>query len=171
MWLDQTSFRNARVILKNSWDDETRSPPWDDTKPAEHTFVFTQGFRVTNIDGCNLMLRNDDARMVEKAKVGESPLIADVWVQLDRMSWDKGRHTRRYTRDPEKVRLVGGWVTEFKYRGWFSRTIIGLTLQSPEWKGPRRWVGTDIAFTFDTKEMSEQFDVAFRRAIKLCRSK
>lgn len=171
MWLDQTSFRNARVVLKDSWDDETRSPPWDDTKPAERTFVFTQGFRVTNIDGCNLMLRNDEARMVEKAKVEDARLIADVWVQLDRMSYDKGRHTRRYTRDPEKVRLLGAWRTEFKYRGWFSRTIIGLTLQSPEWKGPKRWVGTEIAFAFDTREMSEQFDVAFRRAIRLCRPK
>jgi len=29
----------------------------------------------------------------------------------------------------------------------------------------------NIAFTFDTKQMSEQFDAAFRQAIRLCRAK
>ena len=172
-WLDQTSFRNARVVLKDSWDDFTYRPPWDDSEPAKTTFIFTQGFRVTNIDGCNLMLRNDDARRVTKSKVEDSAhrLIADVWVQLNRMSPNKGRHTHRYTKDPEKVSLLGAWRTEFKYRGWFSRTIVGLTLSSPEWKEPQRWNGMDLAFTFDTEEMGRKFDAAFRRAISLCKSK
>jgi hypothetical protein len=169
-WLDQTSFRNARVVLKDSWDVFTYRPPWDEMGPTKNTFIFTQGFRVTNIDGCNLMLRNDDARTVTKSKVDESPhrLIADVWVQLDRTSPNKGRSTHRYTKDPEKGRLLGAWRTEFKYRGWFSRTMVGLTLYSDAWKEPQRWVGLNVAFSFDTKEMSDNFDAAFRRAIRLC---
>lgn len=172
-WLDQTTFRKARVVLKDTSDIVTYRPPWDDSEPAKGTFIFTQGFRVTNIDGCNLMLRNDDARMVDKSKVDDSiqPLVVDVWVQLDRMSASKGKRTHRYTRDPEKVRLLGAWRTEFKYKGWFSRTIVGLTFHSPAWKGANRWNGWDVAFTFDAKEMSEQFDAAFRHAIKLCKSK
>jgi hypothetical protein len=172
-WLDQTSFRNARIVLKDSWDAFIYRPPWDDTGPAEHTFIFTRGFRVTNIDGCNLMLRNDDARMVTKSKVEDSKyrLVADIWVQLDRMSPKKGRRTYRYTNDPEKVSKLGAWRTEFKYNGWSSRTMVGLTLYSAEWKEPQRWVGTNLTFTFDTKEMSEKFDAAFRQAIRLCRTK
>jgi hypothetical protein len=53
-WLDQTTFRSARVVLKDSRDTFEYSPPWDDTEPAKNTFTFTQGFRVTNIDGCTL---------------------------------------------------------------------------------------------------------------------
>jgi hypothetical protein len=172
--LDQTSFRNARIVLKDSWDDTfTYGPPGDDSRPAKTTFVFTQGFRVTNIDRCNLMLRNDDARRINKSKVEDytSRVVADVWVQLNRMSPDKGRATYRYTRDPEKMRLFGAWRTNFKYRGWSSRTIVGLTLSSAEWKEPQRWEGMNIAFIFDTKKMSEEFDAAFRHAIKLCNSK
>jgi hypothetical protein len=172
-WLDQTTFRNARVILKDSWDDFTYRPPWDDSEPAKNTFIFTQGFRVTNIESCNLLLRNDDARIVTKSKVEDSPsrLVAEVWVQLNRMSPTRGRHTHRYTKDPKKVSLLGAWRTEFKYRGWSSRTIVGLTLHSAEWKGPQRWEGMHLALTFDTEEMSKNFDAAFRQAIKLCRSK
>lgn len=156
--------------MKDSWYDESR-PPWDDTEAATNTFVFTSGFRATNIDGCNLLLRSDDASTFTKSKVDNSthPVVAEVWVQLNRMSPDKGRHTHRYTTDPEKVRVLGAWRTDFKYGGWSSRTIVGLTLRSAEWKEPQRWEGTNVAFTFDNKEMSEKFDAAFRQAIRLCR--
>jgi hypothetical protein len=172
-WLDQTTFRNAGIVLKNSTDAFIYRPPWEDQGPVEHTFTFTRGFRVTSIYGCNLMLRHDDARTVTKSKLDDSPhrLVADVWVQLDRMSPNRGRHTRRYTKDPEKARLLGAWRTEFTFRGWFSRTMVGLTLTSAEWKERQRWDGRDLAFTFETKEMSEQFDAAFRQAIRLCKTK
>jgi hypothetical protein len=172
-WLDQTTFRNVNVVLKDSWDDTDHSPPWDDTTAAKNTFIFTRGFRVTSIDGCNLMLRHDDARTISKGKVNDfsQHVVAEVWVQLNRMSSDKGRHTHRYTSDPEKIKLTGAWRSEFRYYGWFSRTIVGLHLNSPDWKEPQRWEGMNVAFTFDTKQMGEQFDVAFRRAIKLCRAK
>ena len=172
-WLDQTSFRNARIVLKDSWDDFTYRPPWLDNKPAENTFVFIQGFRVTNIDGCNLMLRHDDAREVIKSKVqnSSSHVTADLWVQLNRMSPNKGKRTHRYTTDREKVSLLGAWRTEFKYKGWSSKTIVGLTLSSAEWKEPQRFEGMNLAFTFDTEETSRNFDSAFRQAIRLCRSR
>lgn len=172
-WLDQTIFRNARIVLKDSRDDFVYRPPWDDAEPLKHTFIFLQGFRVTNIDGCNLMLRHDDAREVVKSKVLNSPhnLAVDLWVQLNRMSPDKGSRTHRYTKDPEKVRLLGAWKSEFKYKGWSSKTMAALKLHSPRWDKPQLWQGYNIAFTFETKEMSEQFETAFRQAIRLCRAK
>ncbi len=48
-WLDQTTFRNARVVLKDSSDAFTYLPPWYDGEPAKHTFIFTQGFRESPI--------------------------------------------------------------------------------------------------------------------------
>jgi hypothetical protein len=87
------------------------------------------------------------------------------------MSSDKGKHTHRYTRDQDTVRLLGAWRTEFKYKGWFSRTMVALYLSSPEWKERQRWEGMNLAFTFDTKEIGEKFDAAFRQAIRLCRRK
>jgi len=86
------------------------------------------------------------------------------------MSPNKG-HAHRYTTDQQKVRLLGAWRTDFTYNGSFSRTIVGLTLSSPDWKEPQRWEGMNLAFTFDTKEMSENFDAAFRQAIRLCRKR
>lgn len=169
----QKTFLSVGIVLKDSWDDFTYRPPWDDSKPAQNTFNFIPGFRVTNIDGCNLMLRHDDAKEVSRSKLEASPhrVVAEVWVQLNRMSPSKGKHAHRYTKDPEQVRLLGAWRTEFKYRGWFSRTIVGLTLHSAEWKEPQRWEGVNVAFTFATKEMGEKFDAAVRQAIRLCKSK
>ena len=65
--------------------------------------------------------------------------------------------------------LLGAWRTEFGYKGWSSNTIVGLTLTSPEWKEPQRWEGMNLAFTFETEEMSRNFDAAFRQAIRLCK--
>src|SRR5689334_8562698 len=42
-WLDQTTFRNARVVLKDSWDADEYILPWVDDHPAHNTFIFTQG--------------------------------------------------------------------------------------------------------------------------------
>lgn len=172
-WLDQTTFGNMRVVLKDSWDADEYIPPLSEYQRAKNTFIFTQGFRATTIDGCNLILRNDDVSTVTKSKVNDTvhPLIANVWVQLNRMGADKGRHIHRYTKDKEKVRLLGAWRTEFSYNGWFSRTMVGLTLSSPQWKEPQHWEGLNLAFTFDTREIGEEFDAAFRQAIRLCRKK
>jgi hypothetical protein len=172
-WLAQTSFPHARIVLKDSWDDFIYRPPWDDSEPMKHTFIFLQGFKVTNIDGCNLMLRHDDAREVIKSKEVDAtrPLVVDLWVQLHRMSPDKGKRTHRYTTDPEKLRVLGAWKSEFKYKGWSSNTMAELKLNYPQCEKPQKWQGYNIAFTFDTQAMSEQFEVAFRHAIRLCRTK
>lgn len=172
-WLGQASIPNARVVLKDSYADFVYRPPWDDTEPMNHTFIFLEGFRVTNIDGCNLMLRHDDAREVYKSKIlnFKSPLVVDLWIQLHRMSPNKGKRTHRYTNDPEKLPLLGAWKSDYKYRGWSSNTMAELKVHYPEQEEPQKWQGYQIAFTFETKELSEQFDAAFRQAIRACQSK
>lgn len=172
-WLGQTAIPDARIVLKDSRDDFLYRPPWDDTEPMKHTFIFLEGFRVTNIDGCNWMLRHDDAREVDKSQVVDTtrPLVVDLWVQLHRMSPDKGKRTHRYTNDPEKVRLLGAWKSDFKYKGWSSNTMAELKVHYPQGEKPQKWQGYNIAFSFDNKELSEQFEAAFRQAIRLCKAK
>jgi hypothetical protein len=172
--LDKTIFANARVQLKDSWDSGTYRPPWDQGEPAKGTWVLTQGFKLTNIDGCTLALRNDDVRTLSKSMEIEAPdkhFAAELYVPLNRLSPSKGKSTYRFTTDPDKVRLLGAWQTEFRYKGLFSRTIVGLAFFSTGSKEPSRWESENLAFTFESKEMSEKFDAAFRRAIKLCQGK
>lgn len=71
-WLGQAIIPNARIVLKDSRDDYIYRPPWDNTESIKHTFIFLEGFRVTNVDGCNLMLRHDDAREVTNLKSAPS---------------------------------------------------------------------------------------------------
>ena len=173
-WLDRTSFRHARIALKDSWDDEHDEPPWSDLQPAEQTFVFNPGFRFTNLESCTIALENDDATMVDRPATADQKnrLKAHLNIQLSRAGATKGRSTFRYTKDPEKARLFGTWRSEYRYHGWSSRTIHGLRLYSGDSQKPAGvWIGTNVAFIFDSKEMSEQFDAAFRRAIRLCRPK
>lgn len=87
------------------------------------------------------------------------------------MSADKGKRTHRHTNNPEKLRLLGAWKSDYKYKGWSSNTMAELKVHYPEQETPQKWQGYQIAFTFETKELSEQFDEAFRQALRVCRSK
>lgn len=173
-WLDRTSFGNARIGLKDTWDDVTYRPPWDHSEPAKHTFVFAPGFKLTNLEGCTIALKNDDPKTISKSmKLGEwkNRQVAQLNLELHRMSPTKGRSTYRYTKDPEKSRMLGAWRTEFKHKGWSYKSFLGVYLYSADSKKlEERWIGHNLAFTFDSKEMSEQFDAAFRQAIRLCKA-
>ena len=39
-WLDQTTFRNVRVMLKKSWDADEYIPPLSDYEPAKKDLQF-----------------------------------------------------------------------------------------------------------------------------------
>lgn len=172
-WLDKTSFGNARIGLKDTWYDDDYIPPLSDYRPALHTFVFAPGFKVTNIEGCTIALKSDDARIISKSMKVEEPKgrVAHLNIELHRMSPSKGRSTYRHTKDPEKSHVLGAWRTEYKYKGISSKTFLGLHLYSSDSKTPANWIGYHLAFTFDSKEMSKDFDAAFRQAIRLCRTK
>ena len=175
-WLDKTSFGNARITLKDALDDgRNYIPPYGEYyEPAKHTFVFTQGFKLSNIEGCIIALTNDDARTISKSmelEESKNQMVAQLNLELHRMSPTRGRSTYRYTKNPEKARVLGAWRTEYRYHGYFSRTCLGLHLHSSDAKEPERWKGYNLAITFDSREMSEQFDAAFQQAIRLCKSK
>jgi len=176
-WLDKTSFPDARVGLKSSDSQglpSSTNPDWQEGTPG-HSLVFSQGFRLSGIDGCTLTLRNEDTYLINSSKNirnSGTHTAAELSVQLDRLSSTKGKVTYRHTKNFEKAALVGAWRTEYRYKGFTKHTVVGLELFSTKSKEKVGfWDGTTLTFTFDSKEMSEKFDAAFRQAIRLCTMK
>ena len=177
-WLDRASFAYARVGLKKSSSaglPSSPNPDWQEGTPG-HKVIFSQGFRLGGVGGCTLTLKNEDTHRINYSKnMRESKrhFAAELDIQLDKLSPTKGRATYRHTKNPEEARLIGAWRTEYKQKGFFTRRVVGeLTLFSMESKERVGfWDGETLTFTFDSKEMSEKFDAAFRQAIRLCKEK
>ncbi|HEV3467900.1 MAG TPA: hypothetical protein VG148_01155 [Pyrinomonadaceae bacterium] len=195
-YLDRNSFPRARIGLKSrgpesytDYSDPVNSLTLYRTRLSEEV-VLSQGFRLAIVDGCELVLKNDDVQIanwwtksfnphvaslsdfVLKGEKGEAPLkpqSALIIIPLDKMSHRKGKGPYRHTKDAEEARRLGAWRTKFQNRGFFKRSIFGMEVYAAE---PRqtseRTQAETITFTFDDKEASERFNAAFRQAIKLC---
>jgi hypothetical protein len=186
-WLDKTSFANASVGLKTIVSDAGLDPADRLTAKLSESAFFSPGFRLIKVDGCNLTLRNDNVKVLsfltssynpdEVASLpgyrnGKRQSAALLFIPLDKMSDRKGKGPYRHTKDPEKVKLLGVWRTEFKKKGFFSREIFRIDMIPSEQGATKESMEAQIlTFTFEKKEMSEQFNAAFRQAIKLCTAK
>jgi hypothetical protein len=177
-WLDRTSFAYARVGLKTGSSEVlpgSYNPDWQEGTP-NYTLVFSQGFRLSGVGGCTLTLKNGDTYLVDHSKLVTDTgrhSAAELEMRLDEMGPTKGKAPYRHTKNPEKAKLIGAWRTEYKYKSFWRARVVGeLTLFSMGWKEQTGgWDGETMTFTFDSKEMSEQFDAAFRQAIRLCNEK
>jgi hypothetical protein len=177
-WLDRTSFAHARVGLKTGGSEGlpgSYNPDWQEGTPS-YTLVFSPGFRLSGSGGCTLTLKNGDTHLVDHSKLvtdTRQHRAAELEIRLDEMGPAKGRAPYRHTKNPEKARLVGAWRTEYKYKNFWRRRVVGeltlFSIESQERLGS--WDGVTLTFTFDSKDMSEQFDAAFRQAIRLCNEK
>jgi len=156
--------------------NEESGPFHVDAMPAEKP-IFSQGFRFANLASCTLTLRNGDMRILRRPNKlydwnqGKS-FVAELYIPLYRLSPRKDKAPYRQTKDPEKARLFGTWRTEFKHRGFLARHDVGMSYfpaGQRESKGYRD--GETLTFTFDDKETSDEFDAAFRQAIRLCQAK
>lgn len=174
-------FAAARVrLIEHVW--RYRNGTGLDAEPTLETDgqVFSQGFRFAGFKGCTLTLRNDDARILlssgeERAGTlaGDTPprYVAELSVQLDRMSATKGKSAKSAHQEPENVRLYGAWGAEYKYKGVVSKTPVFVSMFPAGLRESRKkYEGESVTFTFDSREQSLRFDAAFRRAIKLCES-
>jgi hypothetical protein len=174
-WLDKTMLPNARVGVRTSSTPQIESDSHvlkQDERPSDSLF-YSQGFKLVNVDRCNLTLRNDDAKLIAHSSLVAGNMEqykAELFVPLARLSDKKGRRPYRHTSNPEKSRLLGTWRTEFKSKR--SREEALLTLYLPgHTEKIGGWAAETLTFTFDSREMSEQFDAAFRHAVRLCRTK
>ena len=123
-------------------------------------------------DTCGVTLRNENTRLIAHSKLVQDPppdqrYTAELYIPLNRLSVSKGKRPYRHTANPDKAQLPGTWRTEFK-SNW-SREDVVLTLFSPgKTLKLRVWEAETLTFTFESKEMSEKFDAAFRQAIRIC---
>jgi hypothetical protein len=176
-WLDKTSLPKARVGLRTSSTPQidSDSPVLSQDQHPSDSLFYSQGFKLIKVDGCNLTLRNDHTRLIGHSTlvIDETPqqhYSAELYVPLYRLSEKKGRAPYRYTKDPRKSLLLGTWRTEFKSNRSREEGILTLFLPGHTEK-IGGWEAETLTFTFDTKEESEQFNAAFRQAIRLCRAK
>ena len=184
-WLDKTSFANARVgfDLGSPNSEESNRGPYGDGTPSAKV-VFSQGFRLARLDGCHLTLRNEAVSVFDFPGKGHKSNVASLlenrkgdtsgqlFMWLERLSYTKGRAPYRHTTNPDNAKLLGTWRTKFTYRGFFARDVFSMSISDPEHGRMSEVIkaGT-MHFTFDDRVMSEQFNTAFRQAIRLCQGK
>lgn len=161
-WLDKNSFGRARIGVKDSYYPFRTG---DNRKYSGFDFIFASGFKLVNADGCNLTLRNDEARMINR---DGTPQSVELFLPLARMSDRKGKAPYRHTRNPLMAKLFGTWRTEFKERGFFTHGIFTVRLKDLSSGQSDTKAGDSLKFTFDDRDAANKFNVAFRQAIKLC---
>lgn len=180
--LDRTSLAGARVGVSHGGapgDEGALPEPIPSVSKA--TLVYSQGFKLANLEGCTLTLRNDDVKLLRPARpprpgtyMGDpqTRYVAEVYVALDKVGERKGRAPYRHTKDAEKARVFGVWRSEYKQRRFRPRDIGGVSVFPAGRRERHNYFGYGkLFFTFDTREAGEQFDSAFRRAVKLCQPK
>lgn len=171
-WLDSTGLAQARVGVRTS-----SQPARDDIIPQQDAYpalslFYSAGFKFINIENCGVTLRNDNTQLISHSKLVHDPspnahYTAELFIPLNRLSINKGRKPFRVTSDPQKAQLLGTWRTEFKSNR--SQEDVVLTLFAPGQTAKLNvWKAETLTFTFDNKETSENFDAAFREAIKIC---
>jgi hypothetical protein len=198
-WLDKTSFAQARIGLEADVPDlEADEIPTTATRYSESAF-FSKGFRLAKIDGCKLTLRNDNVELIRfetkypnpaeggldefrKIKNNQSKFAGEFSIPLQKLKANKA--TFRHTKKTELADLLGTWRTEFKSKSDFflipSREKLKSLLENQmkveiigagENGSSDSMGGDELTFTFDDKQVSENFYAAFSRAITLCNDK
>lgn len=188
-WLNKNAFPKARVGLRSKGYTVQPVSPWQSENSVPgHERIFSEGFHVKQVDGCHLILSNEHVAIIdsrtpssgafsrfiaqEKGKREVKPQLALLFLRLDRMSDRRGKGPYVHTKDQEKANLLGPWRTSFEQKGFFSRVIFEMELiaaEQPQTKELGRF--HYLTFTFDSKELAEQFNTMFRRAITICGSK
>ncbi|HJP93958.1 MAG TPA: hypothetical protein VJ875_18515 [Pyrinomonadaceae bacterium] len=173
-WLDNNGLAQARIGVRTSSQPavEGISPVvQQDAVPALSLF-YSQGFKVIQGDTCGVTLRNDNTRLIAYSKLVQDPpsdqrYTAELYIPLNRLSLTKGKRPYRHTSNQDKAQLLGTWRTEFKSNS--SQEDVMLTLFSPgQTVKLRVWKAETLTFTFENKETSQKFDMAFRQAIRIC---
>lgn len=198
-WLDRTSLPEAQIGLEaNVSEPEPTEIPTTSTRYYEWAF-FSKGFRLAKIDGCKITLKNDDVKLIRfetkypnpaegsldefrKIQDNQSQFTGEFSIPLHKLKANKAPF--RHTKKAEKAALLGTWRTEFikKFDFFLIPTqeklksllenqmkieIIGVGQNG----GNGSMSGDELTFTFDDKQMSENFYAAFSRAITLCKDK
>lgn len=198
-WLNKNSFSRATIGLdfegSESYadgSDSMQSMSLSISRLSEQ-LNFSPGFSVASLNGCHLTLKNDQVQILRwgtssydrhrmsfskflmEGKKGEkklTPQTGVVVIPLDKMDYKKGKTPYRYTKDPAVEKLLGTWRTEFREKGFFRRSIFEMQITAAEDQALKsNMTAQRLFFTFADKQASEDFNVAFRRAIQICTKK
>jgi hypothetical protein len=202
-WIDTAIFPQARIGLEsNASGTQQGEIPTANTAYYEWAF-FSKGFKLSNVDGCKITLKNDDFKLLlfetkypdpskgslsefRKAADNKPTSTAEFSMSLQNIKANKSPY--RYTKKLETENLLGTWRTEFKLK--FGFTFIPSKIPTKEkikevianrlalevigaGENGRNdsMNGDELTFTFDDKQMSEDFYNALSRAITLCKDK
>lgn len=128
-WLDKTSFAEARIgLISDAPGLSADEIPTSVTRYAEDA-TFAKGFKLVKSEGCRLVLRNEDIKLLEFGtkypdsrlgslanfrKAGSATSFSgDLVISLDLLS-KKGKVPFQHTKKTERADVFGLWRTEFK---------------------------------------------------------
>jgi hypothetical protein len=188
-WLDKNAFPYAQVGLREKGGRTQSVVPFksDNPIPAQER-IFSEGFHLKFVNGCQVTLSNEHVTIIDARnrssgsfyrfitqKNGErelTPQLAMVFLPLDRMSDKRGKGPHLFKKDHEYAKSVGTWQTSYEQRGFFNKSIFDVELTAAEQSQTKELAHFDyLTFTFETREFAQQFDSAFRQAIKICANK
>ena len=188
-WLDQNAFPYARVGLRSTGG---LGPPRHYGLPRASApggeRIFSDGFHVKWINGCHVTLSNEHVTIIDARNPSSgsfhrfipqnngnrelTPQLALLFLPLNRMSDKRGKGPYLHTKDQNNAKLAGTWRTSFDQKGFFRRSIFDMELTAAEQPQTKELGHFGyLTFTFDSKELAEQFNAAFRSAISICNSK
>lgn len=188
-WLDENAFPHARVGVRVTG---ATGPPRSFGLPRQSVpggeRIFSEGFHIKFVNDCHLTLTNEQVKIIDwrNPSRGEfhrfilqkngtrelTPQIALVFLPLSKMSDKRSKGLLFHTEDQEKAKLLGSWRTSFNKGGFFSQPIFDVELTAAEEPHTKELGSFDyVTFSFDSKDLAEQFNEAFRRAITICTSK
>jgi hypothetical protein len=185
-WLNKNAFPHARVGLKaRSLKGPKSRFGLPQTYYAGGERIFSEGFHVTLVNGCQVLLTNEQVTIVDvhnpdsgsfyrfiTKKKGQrelTPQLATVFVSLDRMSDKRGKSPHLLSKDRKNGKSGGWWQANYEQHGWFNKRVFDAELTPAEPSQEKELGHFDyLNFTFESRELAEQFDTAFRRAIKIC---
>ena len=179
-WLDNVGLPRARISLKNgSYEEDGLS----------EELVFSDGFRLLTLDGCRLTLKNDQIKIIgwwtynpymslrvflEKGRRGEKPLTPQsgvLVIPLNKLRY-KERKPYLYTKKPDVAKEFGMWRIKFHQKAFIKQRPLEMKITAAEDPNLISTMNAEtLTFTFEDKQESESFRVAFNRAIKLCQGK
>jgi hypothetical protein len=187
-WLNQYVFPKARISLyepaRSSDDGLYHSPA--------KSIAFSSGFRLLKTEKeCETMLRNEQAVIlfgkfgidtnnkeysialsdfIDNAIRTQQPVVAEVGVNLRRMSYKRGDPPYSLSNSDEKLKLLGKWATRYRENSRLS-AVGSFMYYRDETKQDRKihLVTDDVTFSFDDEETAQKFDKAYRQAIQICR--
>lgn len=196
-WVDTTILSEARIGLEaNASGVEQGEIPTTATRYYESAF-FSKGFRLAKIDGCRLKLKNENVKLLtfetkypnpaegslddfRKIQNNQLEFTGEFSILLQKLKANKAPY--RHTKKAERADLLGTWRTEFKRKSEFflipSKSRMKQMLENlmkieviggGQDGGNDSMNGDEITFTFDDKQMSEDFYAAFSQAITLCK--